>query len=76
MNEPFTFYGTIKTPELPDNLDWEEYTYRQKTHLVHKETKTIPLIWDEKLTGKVIYHSNYRHFKDFLNSLSSIIGKG
>jgi hypothetical protein len=76
MNQPFTFYGIIKIPKLPDNLDWEEYTYRQKKYIVHKETKTIPLVWDEKLMGKVIYHKWYTHFKDFLNSLSSIIGKG
>ena len=55
MNNSFKFLGSVVVPKLPDNLDWDAYTYRQKTHNVHKETKTIPLIWDETLKGEVIY---------------------
>lgn len=31
--------------------------------------KTIPLIWDETLQGKLIYHENYPFFKEFLDCL-------
>jgi hypothetical protein len=71
---PFTLWGTVKVPTLPLGLDWEKYTYRQRVHKVHSQTKTVPLIWDEKLQGKVIYHPDYPHFKDFLESLP--LGKG
>jgi hypothetical protein len=66
----FKFLGTVVVLKLPDNLDWDTYTFRQKTHNVHKETKTIPLIWDEKLSDKIIYHQWYPHFKDFLETLN------
>ena len=75
MNQPFKYYSSIEVPELPLTLlDWDEYTYRQRVHKVHSETKTIPLIWDEKLKGDIIYHKNYTHFKDFLDNLP--LGQG
>ena len=72
--QPFTYIGKTDVPELPPGLDWDSYTYRQKTHRVHSQTKTIPLIWDEKLQGEIIYHPDYPYFKEFLESLS--LGKG
>ena len=72
--QPFTYLGKVNTPELPNNLDWERYTYRQDTHKVHRQTKTIPLIWDQSLKGEVIHHPDYPSFKDFLESLP--LGKG
>ena len=27
--------------------DWHKYDYRQKNYMVHMNTKTIPLIWNE-----------------------------
>lgn len=29
--------------------EWDDYDFRQKNFYVHKQTKTIPLYWDEKL---------------------------
>jgi len=72
--QPFTYIGKTDVPELPPGLDWDNYTYRQKTYRVHSQTKTIPLIWDEKLQGEIIYHSEYPYFKEFLQSLP--LGKG
>ena len=66
--KPFTFYGNIEVPEFQFG-DWDIYTYRQETYSVHCETKTIPLIWDEKLKGEVIYHTDYPKFKDFLDKI-------
>jgi hypothetical protein len=71
--KPFIFYGNIEVPEFQFG-DWDSYTFRQKTHDVHRETKTIPLIWDEKLNGEVIYHPDYPKFKNFLDKIP--LGKG
>ena len=65
----FTYLGKIEVPQLPDTLNWERYTFRQKTHQVHSQTKTIPLIWDQTLKGEVIYHPDYIYFKEFLEQL-------
>jgi hypothetical protein len=67
--QPFTYLGKVTVPRLPLDLDWESYTFRQTTHRVHNQTKTIPLIWDQTLQGKVIYHPDYPYFKDFLENL-------
>jgi hypothetical protein len=40
MKHPFTFYGNIDVPEFQFG-DWELYTFRQKTHKVHCETKHL-----------------------------------
>lgn len=48
----FRFLGNIEVDtfqEKLENLDWNKYTFRQDTYSVHSQTKTIPLIWDEKL---------------------------
>ena len=71
---PFTLWGTAEVPQLPPDLDWERYTFRQRVHKVHSQTKTVPLIWDERLKGEIIYHEDYNHFKPFLESLP--LGKG
>ncbi len=70
----FKFYSKINVPELPENVNWNEYTFRQKTHEVHSQTKTIPLIWDEKLKGEIIYHRWYSYFEDFLSTLPLGLG--
>lgn len=68
--QEFTLYGNVNNiPNLPNDLKWNEYTYRQTKHEVHSKTKTIPLIWDENLTSKVIYHKWYSYFKEFLDSI-------
>ena len=72
MVNSFCYLGNVIVPSLPDelNLDWNKYTYRQKTHQVHQQTKTIPLIWDETLSGEIKYHKWYPHFKDHLESIN------
>jgi hypothetical protein len=70
----FTLWGNVDVPQLPLDLDWERYTFRQRFHKVHSQTKTVPLIWDERLKGEIIYHPDYNHFKPFLESLP--LGKG
>jgi hypothetical protein len=33
-----------------NNFDWDEFDFRQKKFKVHKETKTIPIIFDEEFS--------------------------
>tara|TARA_R100000908_G_scaffold16199_3_gene6125 strand:+ start:2797 stop:3345 length:549 start_codon:yes stop_codon:yes gene_type:complete len=45
--------SSIKRKALEYTKDnWDSYDYRQKTFDVHKQTKTIPLLWDEKVQGR------------------------
>ena len=37
------------------NDDWEEFDFRQKTFSVHKDTRTIPIIFDEDFIPKNEY---------------------
>lgn len=47
--------------------DWDSYDYRQKNFEVHKQTKTIPLIWDEKLKAKPkIYNESNKFKKNYI----------
>jgi hypothetical protein len=52
----FKNYGKIKIEDfvkiLEENeIDWDEFDFRQKKFNVHKETKSIPLIFSEELYG-------------------------
>lgn len=51
----FKNYGKINVDGfvkgLSNNLDWDEFDFRQKKFHVHKETKSIPLIFSEELYG-------------------------
>lgn len=54
MKRSFRNYGFFNVKNFKDiieeqNFDWDEFDFRQKTFDVHKETKTIPLIFDDKL---------------------------
>ena len=33
--------------------DWDKYDFRQKTFDVHKDTKTIPIIYDEDIDKEI-----------------------
>jgi hypothetical protein len=55
--------------------DWTKYDKRQKIHAVHRETQTIPLIWN-KVIGLAIlsksnftYHPEYENFKMEIDNL-------
>lgn len=54
MKRSFRNYGLFDVTKFKkiiteSNLDWDEFDFRQKTFDVHKETKTIPIIFDDKL---------------------------
>lgn len=61
MQFNFKFYGEINVKpfvSLIDELNWDEYKFRQENYAVHAQTKTVPLIWDEHL-NKIQFWKNY-----------------
>ena len=74
----FKFIGPA--PELETgNLNWSEYTFRQDNFGVHKETLTVPLLWNEnnnEYPPKIIRHKNYEAFKGYLDQLEFFLGDG
>lgn len=84
MNYNFKFYGHIDITNinqviLNNDLNWDEYTYRQTERYGQADTKTIPLIWSEDFVNKLDWPL-YNTFKDSLNeienNLNKLIGKG
>lgn len=55
-----------------DDVEWNRYTFRQKNIVGHKDTLTIPLIFDAAKKTRDIKHRNYHLFQDHLDSLSQI----
>lgn len=77
MNFNFKYHGNYPVYNILDNisnLNWDEYTFRQKTYHTHSETLTVPLIWDEeKLIVK--YWKNYELFEKDLIDISKILNE-
>lgn len=74
----FRFYGAIDASAMQQKVnnagfDWDAYDFRQKVHKVHRETKTIPLIWNEQLTGKQKLWEGYELFSDELKQILHIL---
>ena len=72
----FTFFGpvTVDTIEKKlDLLDWNEYTFRQTKFNVHRETLTVPLLWNEIPAPHEVAHKWYPLFKDELDTISAIL---
>ena len=68
----FTKYGTINVDSIESklvNLDWSEYTFRQRKFNVHKETLTVPLLWNETFSSDDTHHKWYSLFKPDLDAL-------
>ncbi len=83
----FKYIGKIKIKSFKDKINnfndklWDDFDFRQKTFKVHKETKTIPLIFDTDFRlSNPTYLYQYEIFKDefkIINSkLKKIYGKG
>ena len=53
--------------------DWDKYDFRQKTFDVHKDTKTIPIIYDEDIDKEI--KKKHAHYTSFINLLSEIESK-
>lgn len=71
----FKYLGQIEIKPYLKNLeqlDWDKYTYRQDTHEVHAQTKTIPLIWDEKFQ-KITFWDDLILFQDLIHEIHNIL---
>lgn len=52
--------------------DWDYFTFRQKTIVGHRYTKTIPLIFDSRrLKNERVTHKHFAKFEHHLSALSS-----
>lgn len=70
----FKNYGLIDVSNFKQiikesNLDWNEFDFRQKKFDVHKETKTIPILFDEEFNIRKKETKNYVLFKSELDKL-------
>jgi len=83
----FKYIGKIKINSFKDKINkfnnklWDNFDFRQKTFEVHRETKTIPLIFDTDFRlNNPTYLSEYEVFKNefkiIKNRLIKIYGKG
>lgn len=58
---------------------WNDYTFRQDKHGVHKHTKTVPIIWKEPLNPNSQknddnkYWSEYNSIKNDIDNLTNLI---
>jgi aspartyl/asparaginyl beta-hydroxylase (cupin superfamily) len=71
----FKYLGQIEIKPYLKNLeqlDWDKYTYRQHAHEVHAQTKTVPLIWDEKFR-KVAFWDDLILFQDLIHEIHNIL---
>jgi hypothetical protein len=86
MNQDETFinHGKIDVENIlkiieVNNLDWDEFTDRQKKYnSEHVHTKTIPIIFDKSFNFnhlKIIPTKNYPLFKDEISKIESVIGE-
>ena len=83
----FKYIGKVKINNFKNKINnfnneiWDYFDFRQKTFEVHKETKTIPLIFDTDFRlNNPTYLNEYKTFKHEFeiieNKLKEIYGKG
>jgi hypothetical protein len=80
-NDEFCFnrFGKIDVSNfkkiiIEANLDWDKFDFRQKRSNTHKETKCIPIIFDESFSiNKFTLTENYPFFKDEILKLESYL---
>jgi quercetin dioxygenase-like cupin family protein len=66
----FIRHGVIDVDSIESKLgplDWNEYTFRQTRFNVHRETLTVPLLWNEVPGVSDVPHTWYPVFKDDLS---------
>ena len=83
---PFTYRGQIDLKEFiefyeSNNIDWDEYTFRQDRFVCFEQTKTIPIIFNEEFSiDEIKFTKNYSQFEKPLENLSqqitNLIGEG
>lgn len=53
-----------------DDIQWNRFKYKQKTVVGHKDTRTIPLIYDYMKKTRKITHPNYVLLEENLKDIS------
>lgn len=82
MSFNFLFLGNLEVKEIQNklnSLDWEYFTYRQTVHKVHKQTLTVPLLFDPSF-GQISLHKDFGLFINDLEKIKKVfsdkLGKG
>ena len=73
----FKFHGTVDVDSIEEKLpllDWHEYTFRQARFNVHRETLTVPLLWNEVPSDVEVPHKWYPAFKTELDAIEALLG--
>jgi len=73
----FKYYERYDVSNISNHLkdlDWNEFTFRQKTYDTHSETLTVPLLWDDEKRSLKQW-KNYETFNEDLNKISIILNK-
>lgn len=83
---PFKYHGVLDTSEIfqtliSEGLDWDNYKFRQQKFACFEETKTIPIIFDEKFSiSEINLTENFKFFETPLSNLTNqiieILGDG
>lgn len=81
--ETFINHGTVDHANIlkiieDNNLDWNEYTDRQKTFSMHRHTKTIPIIYNKSFdfeSFKIIPTNIFPLFENEIIKIEDIIKK-
>jgi hypothetical protein len=56
-----------------NNLDWEDYKFRQERYKDHSETRTIPIIWSENFKEFKTWEPYYSIFREDLGLVEKFI---
>lgn len=86
-NFNFKFVAKINVDSIEDKInqftkeEWKEFDFRQKSYEVHRNTETIPLIFDKDFRlSNPSYLKTYKLFEHELNEIQEIFkhfyGKG
>jgi len=85
MDFNFKYVGEYDVSNIADKVNkfseelWNDYSFRQDKHGVHKHTTTVPIIWKEPLNSNSIYNNNnkywneYESIKEDINNLNTLL---
>jgi aspartyl/asparaginyl beta-hydroxylase (cupin superfamily) len=75
----FKYLGNLNIKNIKKNVldipeeEWNKFEFRQKTYEVHKNTRTIPIIFDiDSRSTNPTYLSNSELYKEELNYLKNL----
>ncbi|WP_209330885.1 aspartyl/asparaginyl beta-hydroxylase domain-containing protein [Lunatimonas salinarum] len=75
MDFNFRFLGNIAVDGFRsklDTLDWHYFTHRQQAHKVHRETLTVPLLFDQGFS-KIGFFKDFGPFMKELEPLKKVL---